>query len=178
MANVTTGKPKTSGAMYSALTSASLTIPTSATAAITGFTHLGYVSEDGLVNSNSPESTNIKAWGGDTVLSVANSKEDTFKFTLIEALNEEVLKVVYGSTNVTKATDEIVVKANNDAAEQRAWVIDMVVAGGKAKRIVIPCATITEIGDISYTDEEAVGYEITLTAIPDASGNTHYEYIK
>ena len=31
--------------------------------------------------------------------------------------------------------------------------------------------------DIVYKDSEAIGYETTLKATPDSSGQTHYEYI-
>lgn len=39
-------------------------------------------------------------------------------------------------------------------------------------------ARFTEVGDIVYKDDDAIGYETTLSAVPDANGQTHYEYIK
>lgn len=175
---VSAGKPKKAGAVFRAPLSSNPTIPTSTSAALTGFDELGYVSEDGVTNGNSPEGDDIKAWGGQTVLSTQTDKPDTFKFKLIESMNEDVLKAVYGSDNVSTVSDELVIKANADDQEDCAWVIDMVLKGNKAKRVVIPNGKITEVGDIVYKDDEAVGYEVTITAVPDASGNTHYEYIK
>ena len=106
------------------------------------------------------------------------SKKDNFKFTMIEALNVEVLKSVYGDDNVTGTLEEgITVKVNADEAEQNAWAVDMILKDA-VKRIVIPCASITEVGDIVYKDDDAIGYETTLSAVPDADGQTHYEYIK
>lgn len=177
---VSVSKPKIGGAVYRALLSSSLTLPTDATTALgSDFVQLGYVSEDGITNDNTPESDVVKAFGGDTVLTFENGKEDTFGFTLIDSTNVDVLKAVYGSGNVTGTLSTgITVKANSLPQEAAAWVFELVLADGVVKRIVIPEAKITELGTITYNDTTAVGYETTITAVQDASGNTHYEYLK
>ena len=174
---VTASNPKVGGAVYIAPVGTAL--PTSADAALNAaFKSLGYISEDGLSNTNAPESENIKAWGGDIVLTIQESRDDTFTFKLIEALNADVLKAVYGSENVTVGNDdEITVSASNKAIEAASWVIDMILKDNTPKRIVIPSGTLSDVGDIVYKTNEAVGYDVTITAAVDASGNTHYEYI-
>lgn len=175
--NVTVSKPKIGGAVYRAPLGTAL--PTDATAELNvAFVALGYISEDGLTNANSPSSDKIKAWGGNTVHTYQTEKDDTFQFKLIEALNEEVIKAVYGGSNVTGSIKEgLTLKANSSAAEDCSWVVEMVL-NNVLKRVVVPCAKITELGDIVYADEEALGYDVTLTATADTAGNTHYEYMK
>ena len=176
--NVSVGKPKVGGAVYRAPIGTT-PLPTDATTALpTAFKAMGYISEDGLTNANSPDTDTIKSWGGDTVMVIQNGKEDTFSATFIESLNVEVLKMVYGDANVTgDLAKGITVKANAKEAESYIYAIDMIMRDDTPKRIVIPSAKVSEVGDITYTDGDLVGYETTLTASPDASGNTHYEYI-
>lgn len=175
--NVTTGKPKITGAVFWAPLETKL--PTSSSETLDpAFKALGYVSEDGVSNDNSPESETIKAWGGDTVISMQTQRPDTFKLKLIEAMNTDVLGIIYGKKNVTATEEgEVTIKATAEEMEAGCYVIDMILTGNRAKRIVIPNGVVSEVGTITYKDNEAVGYEITITDVPDKAGVYHYEYI-
>lgn len=177
-ANVMVGKPKVAGAVFRAPAGTSL--PTDSTTALAAaFKDQGYCSEDGLRNNNSPTSENIKAWGGDIVYTYQSEKADTFSFTLIESGNSDVLKTTYGDDNVTgDVSTGLIVKANAKELPECPWVFELVRRDGGSHRIVVPNGKISEIGEISYTDTNAIGYAITLSCTPDSSGNTHYEYIK
>lgn len=176
--NVSAAKPSIGGAIWSGPISATLPEDTVTPIDEEVFSCLGYASEDGLTNGTELDSETIKAWGGDTVLTIQTSKEDTFSFTLIESTNVDVLKFVHGSANVQGAlATGITVNVSNADVEEKAIIIDMIMRDNTAKRIVIPDCKISEVGEVKYSDSEAVGYEVTVTCMPDSAGNTHYEYL-
>ena len=173
---VVAGKPKVGGAIWSAPLGTKL--PTDATTALDlAFKDLGYVSDDGLTNELTTDTEEIKAWGGDTVLTAQTGTSDTFTYKLIESLNIEVLKEVYGSSNVTGTlATGIKISVNSKEKIEHVIVIETALRD-KLKRIVLPIAKIKEMAEITYVDGEPVGYEVTVQALPDSSGNTHHEYV-
>lgn len=175
MANTASvGKPKAvSGAVFVAPKGTA--VPTDATTALNeAFKSVGYISEDGVTNTISKSSETINSWGKLPVLTVLSEQTDEFKFTMISPRNEEALKLVFGASNVTVDDGAISVKVNAAEPDEVAVVIEMIVAG-KAKRIIVPRGKLTDLGDIVYSDTEAIGYEVTVSALADDNDNQHYE---
>lgn len=174
---VSTGKAAVAGAVFYA--PAGTTVPTTASGSLdAAFKDLGYISDEGLVNSLNKAADQTRAWGGDIVNVEVSEPTDEFKFTLIQSLSSEVLKFIYDASNVTAAGSSISVNVNHTAPAGYAFVFDMVMKGGVAKRIVVPEAYLSSLDDITYVDGEVTGYACTITATADSSGNTHYEYIE
>lgn len=173
---VSFGKPKATGALFVA--PAGTTLPTSASVALdAAFKGLGYVSEDGLVNNTETDTNDTFAWGGDKVLSSQTNYAEMFTFNLIET-NTEVAKLYYGEDAVTVVGDNITIKANGKPLPEIVFVAELVMTGGRIKRIVVERGQIVDrSGEITYVDGDPIAYPITLNAYPDADGNTHTEYI-
>lgn len=175
--NVSFGKPKATGALFVA--PAGTTVPTNATDALDeAFAALGYVSDEGLVNGVETDVEDVFAWGGDNVLSDQTTYMEMFTFNLIET-NVEVAKLYYGEDNVTVDGDNITIRANAQVLPEIVFVAELVLTGGRVKRIVVERGKIADrSGEISYVDGEPVAYPIQLKAFPASSdGDTHKEYI-
>lgn len=173
VSNVSFGKPIPGGSVYNA--PLGTTLPTGRDSTLAeAFKCVGYLSEDGITNKNGPSTKTIKAWGGDTVLVLETDKPDEWKLKLIEVLNPDVLKIVYGTDNVSGTLETgITVRANNTPHTASSWVIDILLNENKIHRVVIPNATIKEISDIVYKDDDLIAYDITLAAMP---GGASFDY--
>lgn len=164
--NVSAAKPKVGGAVYYAPIGTAL--PTTVSEALAAaFKELGHVSEDGITNEIGVEAEDIKSWGGTTVLSTQTEKTDTFAFTLIETLKADVLGFVHGQGNVTedKESGLITVNVTPDEADEVVLVVDMILRNGALKRIIVPDCKLSELGEVVYKDDEATGFETTMTAM-------------
>lgn len=170
--NVVAGRPLATGGIWGApLGTAG---PTDAKTALTvAFKSFGYIGEDGLTETTERSTDKIKAWGGDTVKVLQTDYSVTYQFTFIETLNSEVLKAVYGSANVTTtaATPTTgtlhTVKVNSEQLPHQSFVFE--VKDGDARiRIHVPDGQITEVGDVTYSDSEVIGYQVTVEAFRDS----------
>lgn len=175
--NVTTGVRRSLGGVFRA--PIGTTLPSDADSALDAdYKDMGYISEDGITKSRSVDSQDIIEWGGTTVHVIQTSKTVTFQFKDIETLNLDAIKAVYGAANVDGSIAAGLEVIENDAEPEEAiWVIDIATLGGVLERIVIPRGKITELGDEVYKRDEAVGYDITITCLPDEDGNKVYTFM-
>lgn len=174
--NVSFGKPKAIGGVY--IAPKGTTLPTDGTTALAAaYKNMGYISEDGYVQSVSTDTEEVQAWGGDVVLTAQSSYSETHTVNFIET-NVNTLKAYFGDSNVTESNGLITVNAKSTALPECVVVIEMVLTGGRVKRIVIPHAKIADrSGDITYSDTDAIAYPAVFSASPDTNGNYHIEYI-
>lgn len=186
-ANVTFSKPGASANKSGYIWVAPLgtTIPTDATTELdAAFVGLGYLSEDGLTEPASlTAGDDIVAAGGDTVAQADPTFSKTWTGTCIEALNEDLLKVAYGSSNVTvkdastTADGVIIVKEQAGDLEHHVIVIDEMLKGGRKRRNVMTDATFLITGDISHVHTALVNFEFTINAYPTATQPAQTQYI-
>lgn len=171
MANVATNvRVGVTGTIWNAVTGTAL--PGDAlTAPNVAFDDLGYVSDDGVTQTIDTSTTDIVAWGGDTVRTIQTEHSVSYTFTLIET-KAEVLALYYSDTAATSALATITAAQ----ATRGAWIID-VVDGDQAIRLEMSDAQITDKGDVTYATAEAIGYEVTITAYPDGSGTKVSKHI-
>lgn len=142
------------------------------------FTGDEYVSEDGLTLSPSRSTTEIKDWSGATVRKVLESFDGTLSWTMIST-NAGSLEIAFGSENVTTEAATASHGAQVRAAlgaylpEEQAWVFLM--KDGDARIvIVVPDGQITEVGEVTFASNAAVGWNVTLSCYPDSEGNCIY----
>lgn len=186
-ANVTFSKPGASANKSGYIWVAPLgtKVPTDATTELApAFVGLGYLSEDGLTEPASlTAGDDIVAAGGDTVAQADPTFSKTWTGTCIEALNEDLLKVAYGSTNVTvtqataSADGSITVKEQAGDLEHHVIVIDEILKGGRKRRNVMADATFLITGDISHVHTALVNFEFTINAYPTADQPAQTQYI-
>ncbi len=174
VANVAAGKPLASGGIY--LAPIGSTAPTSVTATLdAAYKSAGYIGEDGVTEGGERSTSKIKAWGGDVVKVVQDEHSLTYTFRFIEAMNGDVLEAVYGPANVTTTAATVSsgtiheVKVTGESLPHFQIVFE-IKDGDNRIRISAEDVQITEVGEITYSDGDVIGYEVTVECFAGAEG--------
>mgnify|MGYP006992068196 FL=1 len=137
-----------------------------------------YVSQDGLTLAPSMSTTEIKDWSGATVRKVLESFDGTLSWTMIST-NEGALSIAFGTDHVTAVAASTAHGAQVQAAlgaylpEEQTWVFLM--KDGDARIVIaVPDGQITEVGEVTFASNAAVGWQVTLSCYPDTDGNCIY----
>ena len=152
----------TTGAIYVGATSASA--PSSSTSTLTGFTDLGYYSEDGVEEERERKTEDIKGHDGTIVRTSVTESSIRYTLTLIET-NADVLEVFYG-TAVASGALEI---DPSETGGRKSFVLDTI-DGTETIRTYLPTAEVTEVDKQTNAVGEAIGYSITITGYPGTAG--------
>lgn len=138
---------------------------------------LGATSDDGLVYGFDEDNQEFTPWGLTSPFRTQITKSvRTFQVTLWETSRVAVQSVMYrmdaaelepqsGLTSFAETA--------SPAPDRRAWWF-VVLDGDNAKGFYVPAGEVTDRGDVTFKQDEMSGYEITVTAYPDAAGNTVY----
>lgn len=157
------------GAVYVAPVATTLPTTTAATWD-TAFVDLGYLSEDGITEAHDDETAEIKAWqNGDVVRSMITGSSATYSFTLIETTAAGLSLYYKGSTLTGEDDGPATIAIKTPVAERHAFGFD-VIDGLNIVRWTIAEGEVSERGDITYKNDEAVAYELTVTAYPGSDG--------
>lgn len=175
-ANVSAGKGVKGGYIYSA--PVGTTLPTDIETTLDpAFKCLGFISEDGYVETVEEDSNDIVDLNGDLMDSSNSNRVESAQFTLAE-IKAETLKRQYGENNVTDEDGIITVHHNSDSHSVFAYVLELVLKNGRRWRKVIPQGQSSELDDLTVASSELCQRALTMKYLTDEAGNTCYDYIE
>ncbi|MFI8942764.1 phage tail protein [Streptomyces syringium] len=138
---------------------------------------LGAVSDDGLTYGFDEDSQEFTPWGLTSPFRTQITKSvRTFKMTLWETARVAVQSVMYRipAADLTPVSGKTsFAETASPTPDRRAWWF-VVLDGDSARGFYVPEGEVSDRSDVSFKQNEMSGYEITITAYPDASGNTVY----
>lgn len=150
------------------------TPPTDADSALAQHTDLGYVGEDGVTEARDRTTNSIKGWqNADVLRETVTEANFTLQFVMVET-KKETVETFYGTSVDVSDGSLIVVPALTGG--RKSYVLD-VIDGDEFIRTYVPQGEIIEVGELVYSNGEAIGYPVTVKGYPDPSlvdddGNT------
>ena len=157
------------------------TLPVDARTALdAGFTHCGYVSEDGVTLTPNYSTSDIRDWSRSVVRTLLEEFTGEVSFSFIQT-DYDALVAIFGSDHVTRtaatssAGEKIAIRMGAHMAPSKAWAFNM--KDGDARvRLVLPNAQPVIDGDLSFVANQPIAWAVRLKCSADASGESIYIY--
>lgn len=163
--DVKLGTGQATGMFYHA--PAGTALPTTlATALPSAWTHVGDVSDQGIVLALNKSVTNLKNWANVIKRCILTDHSETVQAPIMDT-TEESLKTVVGAKNVTKSSDTINVHlSDGDLPAPEAYIFIM---KDGDDMIAIGCTQgqITAVDNVSFTPGDAIKWVPTITGQGD-----------
>lgn len=139
------------------------------------FKCLGFLSEDGYVESVNEDADDINDMNGDVMDSTNSKRVESAQLTFAE-IKAATLRRQYGDANVTDENGLITVKHNADSHDVFAYVLDLVLKNNRRWRKVVPKGKSSELDDLTIASSELCQRALTMKYLTDEQGNTCYDY--
>lgn len=139
------------------------------------FKCLGFLSEDGYVETVDEDADDINDMNGDVMDSTNSKRVESSQLTFAE-IKAATLKRQYGENNVTDENGIITVKHNADSHDVFAYVLDLVLKNNRRWRKVVPKGKSSELDDLTIASSELCQRALTMKYLTDEQGNTCYDY--
>ena len=173
-ANVSSAKGVKGGYIFSAPVGTSL--PTDIKTQLDqAFKCLGFISEDGYVESINEDDDDINDMNGDVMDSTNSKRVESAQLTFAE-IKAATLKRQYGDANVTDENGLITVKHNADSHDVFSYILELVLKNGRRWRKVVPKGKSSELDDLTIASSELCQRALTMKYLTDEQGNTCYDY--
>lgn len=138
---------------------------------------LGFISEDGYVETVDSDSEDLVDMNGDLMDSPQTSRVESAQLTLAE-IKAMTLKLMYGDENVTDKAGVITVKHNGNSNGTWVVVLDLLLKNNRKWRKVVPLFQCSELDDLTLAVGELAARALTAKYLTDGDGNTCYDYIQ
>ncbi len=142
------------------------------------WTGLGAISDDGLKFGIDEDHKDFSPWGVTSAFRTQITKSvRTFGLTLWETNNPVVKSLVFRVPVADLTPDKDGVSRFAESAtpkpDRRSFYF-LTVDGDTMEGFYVPAGEVTDRSDVTYKSEELAGYDVTITAYPDAANVTVY----
>ena len=139
---------------------------------------IGAISNDGLTQGFSEDSQQFTPWGLTSPFRTQITKSlRTFKLTAWETTREIVQSLQYrlpvASLDPVSGAVAFAETAS-PSPDRRAFYLLILDGSAISRSLYVPQGEITDRSDVTHKQDAMAGFQWTITAYPDASGNTVY----